>query len=357
VLVLRLHGPRDLRLHEEPVPEPAPGESLVRVTAVGLCGSDRHWFLDGGIGDIGIDSPVVPGHEFSGVVESGPDKGRLVAIDPAIPCERCEFCLSGASNLCLDICFAGQGSTDGALREYVAWPDRCLYPLSDSVTDAEGALVEPLAIGIYAADLARPLAGATVGVVGSGPIGLLLVALARSAGAAVIVATDPDARRLASAAALGASHTLLSSPDGAEWPAVLAATHGRGFDVVFEAAGEPDAVETAIQVVRPGGTVALVGIPSEDRTNFTASVARRKGLTIKISRRSTPDSFRRAAQLISDHALDLAPLITLKVPLHEAARGFEALVARSGNKVIVQPSAPRDAGDATRSLDGPTGRT
>lgn len=357
MLALRLHGPRDLRLHEEPVPEPAAGESLVRVTAVGLCGSDRHWFLDGGIGDLGIDSPVVPGHEFAGVVESGPHKGRLVAVDPAIPCERCELCLTGASNLCLEMAFAGQGSTDGALREYVAWPDRCLYPLSDSVTDAEGALVEPLAIGIYAADLAGPLAGSTVGVVGSGPIGLLLVALARSAGASVIVATDPDPRRLAAAAALGASHTLLSAPEGGEWSAALAATKGRGFDIVFEAAGESDAVETAIQLVRPGGTVVLVGIPSEDRTSFTASVARRKGLTIRISRRSTPDSFRRAAQLIDDHALDLAPLITLQVPLREATRGFEALVARSGNKVIVRPSAPRDAGSAARSLDGAAGPT
>ena len=139
---------------------------------------------------------------------------------------------------------------------------------------------------------------------------------------------------------------MLSSPEGAEWPAALAATRGRGFDVVFEAAGEPDAVEAAIQVVRPGGTVILVGIPSEDRTSFTASVARRKGLTIRVSRRSTSHSFGRAAQLIDSHVLDLAPLITLRVPLSDAARGFDALVARSGNKVIVQPSPSRDSGGA-----------
>jgi len=342
VLALRLHGPGDLRLHEEPIPEPGPGESLVRVTAVGLCGSDRHWFLDGGIGDIVIESPVVPGHEFAGVVERGRDVGRLVAVDPAIPCERCEYCLAGASNVCLDLAFAGQGHTDGALREYVAWPDRCLFPLSDSVTDAEGALVEPLAVGIYAADLAGPLAGATVAVIGSGPIGLLLVALASAGRASQIVATDPDPQRLAAAAALGASTTLQSSPDGREWASAIAASHGRGLDVVFEAAGEPDAVEAAIQIVRPGGTVILVGIPSADRTTFTASVARRKGLTIRISRRSTPDSFERAVQLVNDHALDLEPLVTLRVPLREAERGFDALVKRSGIKVIVQPSAPGD---------------
>jgi L-iditol 2-dehydrogenase len=319
----------------------------VRVTAVGLCGSDRHWFLDGGIGDLGVGSPVVPGHEFAGVVETGRDEGRLVAVDPAIPCEHCEFCLGGSSNLCLHLAFAGQGSTDGALREFVAWPDRCLYPLAGSVTDAEGALVEPLAIAIYAADLAGPLAGSTVGVVGSGPIGLLLVTLARAAGASTIFATDPDPRRLEAAAGLGASSTLLSSHDGAEWPAALAATNGRGFDVVFEAAGETDAVETAVQVVRPGGTVVLVGIPSDDRTSFTASVARRKGLTIRISRRSTPDSFARAVELTDRHALDLAPLVTLRVPLRDAALGFEALVVRSGNKVIVEPSTPRSgAGSA-----------
>jgi L-iditol 2-dehydrogenase len=341
VLALRLHGAGDLRLHEEPVPEPGAGESLVRVTAVGLCGSDRHWFLDGGIGNLRIESPVVPGHEFAGVVETGRDQGRLVAVDPAIPCDSCEFCLAGASNLCGDLAFAGHGRTDGALREFVAWPDRCIYPLAESVTDAEGALVEPLAIVIYATDLAGPLAGSTVGIVGSGPIGLLLVALVRAAGASAIVATDPDPRRLAAAAALGASSTLLSLPEGGEWPSALGATHGRGFDIVFEAAGEPDAVEAAIQVVRPGGTVILVGIPSDDRTSFTASVARRKGLSIRISRRSTPDSFARAVELIDAHTLDLAPLITLRVPLRDAVLGFEALVARSGNKVIVEPSAPR----------------
>jgi L-iditol 2-dehydrogenase len=173
------------------------------------------------------------------------------------------------------------------------------------------------------------------------------VALARAAGASAIVATDPDPRRLAAAAVLGASSTLVSSPEGGEWPAALVSTHGRGFDTVFEAAGEPDAVEAAIQVVRPGGTVILVGIPSEDRTTFTASVARRKGLTIRISRRSTPDSFARAVQLVDGHTLDLAPLVTLRVPLRDATLGFDALVARSGNKVIVEPTTPRSgAGSA-----------
>jgi len=342
VLALRLHGRGDLRLHEEPVPEPGRGESLVRVTAVGLCGSDRHWFMDGAIGDAVVESPVVPGHEFAGVVEIGRDQGRLVAVDPAVPCERCEPCLTGASNLCPDMAFAGHGRTDGALREYVAWPDRFLYPLSDSITHEEGALVEPLAVSVYAMDLGGAVAGATVGVVGCGPIGLLLVALARAAGASAIVATDPDPQRLAAAAALGASTVLQATPEGRERAAALAATHGRGLDVVFEAAGEPNAVETAIQIVRPGATVVLVGIPSEDKTTFTASVARRKGLTIRISRRSTPDSFERAVQLVEGQQLDLASLVTLRVPLREAARGFDALVARTGNKVIVEPTAPGD---------------
>ncbi len=318
----------------------------MRVTAVGLCGSDRHWLVDGGIGDAELERPLILGHEFAGVVETGPLRGRLVAVDPAVPCLRCEPCRTGAANLCLDLRFAGHGRTDGALREWVAWPERCLHPLADSVDDASGALVEPLAVAIHALDLGGPVEGATVAVVGCGPIGLLLVAQARTAGAAAIAAIDPHRHRLTAATEFGATATIERADDGVERALALAATDGRGFDVVFDAAGDASAVETAVEIARPGGQVTLVGIPSDDRTTFRASVARRKGLTIRLTRRSTTLAFRRAVELTDRRWLDLDPLITLRVSLLEAVRGFAALVERSGIKVLVEPTSAASAARA-----------
>jgi L-iditol 2-dehydrogenase len=340
MLVVRLHPDQELRLHEESPPEPRADEALVRVGAVGLCGSDRHWIVDGGIGDAVLDSPLVLGHEFAGMAETGRFTGRLVAVDPAVPCERCELCRSDSANLCLALRFAGHGRTDGGLRELVAWPERSLHPLSDRLDVIEGALVEPLSIAVHAADIAGGVEGSTVAVVGCGPIGVLLVALACTARASTIVATDVLAHRRDAAAAYGATAVVDATSRGDERAVALESTGGRGFDVVFDASGEPEAVETAVELARPGGQVILVGIPPDDQTTFRASVARRKGLTLRLSRRSTPDSFRRAVEIAERRSFDLAGLVTHRVSLHEARRGFDALVAREGMKVIVEPAAP-----------------
>jgi L-iditol 2-dehydrogenase len=302
-----------------------------------LCGSDRHWVVDGGIGDAVLDAPLVLGHEFAGIVETGALRGRRVAVDPAVPCGTCEPCSTGMENLCLRIVFAGHGRTDGALRESLAWPETALYPLSDALDDRIGAMVEPLAVAIHGLDLGGVSDGATVGVVGCGPIGLLVVALAREAGASAIVATDPSRQRLDAATHLGATRVIEASATPDDGIAVLAATGGRGLDVVFEAAGDAVAVECAVAAARPGARVVLLGIPPDDRTTFAASVARRKGLTFKLTRRSTRDTFRRAVQLAETGSIDLSGLVTLRVPLSEGARGFDALVRRDGIKVVVEP--------------------
>jgi len=337
VLALRLHPDRQLRLHDEPTPEPSSGEVLIRVTAVGLCGSDRHWLVDGGIGDAVIESPLILGHEFAGTVESGSLRGRRVAIDPAVSCDTCEPCRTSAPNLCLNIRFAGHGRTDGALRDELAWPEPNLFPLPDDVSDEEGAIVEPLAVAIHGMDLGDVERGATAAVIGCGPIGLLTVALCRLAGAAEVIATDPQRHRLDAAAALGAGRTIQATGSAEDGAAVLSSTRGRGVDVVFEASGEAAAVDCAIVAARPGGRVVLLGIPPDDRTTFAASVARRKGLTLFLSRRSTRDSFARAVALAAAHAIDLGSLVTLRVPLADGVAAFDSLVRRDGIKAIVMP--------------------
>jgi len=342
VKALRLHGPGELRLHEEPAPQPGDGELLVRVTAVGLCGSDRHWLAEGSIGDAVLKQPLVLGHEFVGTVESGPRAGERVALDPAVPCGRCAVCRMERPHLCPELRFAGHGSTDGALRTLVAWPERLAYRLPDSLEDAEGALLEPLGVALHALDLGRIEPGTTAGVFGCGPIGLLLVQALRAAGATAELATDRLPHRVAAAAALGATDAYEAGGRGP--PARVSG--GLGVDVAFEAAGEDAALADAIDAVRPGGRVVIVGIPEGDRTSFTASTARRKGLTLLLCRRMEPADLPRAIRLAESGRVELAPLVSERHALSDWEDAFEALLERRGLKTIVEPQRTR--GEATR---------
>ena len=328
--VVRLHAHGELRLHDEPRPAIVAGEAVVRVKAVGVCGSDLHWFAEGEIGDAKLEHPLVLGHEFAGEMEDG----QRVAVDPAIPCRHCEFCERGHPNLCENMIFAGHGETDGALREYVSYPPRCLFPLSDSLSYADGAMLEPLGVAIHAVDLGKLHAGMSVGVFGCGPIGLLIVQLARLSGASNIVATDILPHRMEVAKSFGADKAILAET-GHELDEIRAATGGRGVDVVFEAAGEQAAVNVSVAAVVPGGKVILVGIPTDDHTLFQASTARRKGLTIKLVRRMKY-TYPRAIELVSKRLVDVRSLVTHRFPLEETAEAFAVAQRREGLKIIIE---------------------
>ena len=328
---LRLYGVGDLRLSDEPMPTPAQDEALIRVTAVGLCGSDLHWYDEGAIGDARLSKPLVLGHEFAGETADG----ARVAADPAIPCGDCEPCREGNPNLCPALRFAGHGEQDGALCEFMPWVTRCLYPLPDSLTDIDGAMLEPLGVALHAVDLGHLKPGMTVGVLGCGPIGLLIVQLARVAGATIIIVTDKLTHRLDAARAFGATNTIYA--DDQEANEISAITNGRGVDAAFEAAGANAAVEAAIAAAKPGARVVLVGIPADDRTAFTASVARRKGLTIKLSRRMK-HTYPRAIQLAASGKIDLRSLVTHRFPLAEFRKAFSIAQKREGLKVVIEPS-------------------
>jgi L-iditol 2-dehydrogenase len=325
----RLHSPRDLRLHDESLPVAAPGESLLRVTAVGVCGSDLHWFSHAGIGDARLDAPLVLGHEFAGVVEG---TGQRVAVDPLIACGECEPCREGNPHLCLAQRFAGHDRQDGALQEYLAWPIQCLHTLPGELTDEEGAMLEPLGVAIHALDLGQVQPDMTVGVFGCGPIGLLVLQVARLAGAAQLFATEMLEHRREVARALGAEAFLV---DGEEKEKILTATKGRGVDVAFEAAGEDAALETALATVKPGGTVVLIGIPEDDRTCFPAALARRKEVTIRLVRRMK-HTYPRAIELVLKRQVDVHSLVTHRFPLEQAAQAFAVAARREGIKVIVK---------------------
>ncbi len=335
MLAIRLHGPGDLRKHTEPQPIPEAGEKLLRVTAVGVCGSDLHWFHDSGIGDARLVNPLILGHEFSGIVEGENGMQVRVAVDPAMNCQYCEYCLEGKPNLCESMRFAGHSTQDGALREYLSWPERCLYPLPDTLSDDDGAMLEPLGVALYALDHGQIRPGMSVGVYGCGPIGLLILQLSRLAGATQRLATDRLPHRLEAACAMGATQ-VFQAEEGQESTAIYEATGRRGVDVAFEVAGENAAVETAVATVRPGGRVILVGIPEDDFTTFTASTARRKDLTIQLSRRMK-HTYPRAIQLVEKGLVDVRSLVTHHFPLSETEKAFQTALRREGLKVIVNP--------------------
>lgn len=332
--VARLHGVGDVRVAEEPVPVAGAGESLVRVTAVGLCGSDLHWFTQGSIGDATLSRPLVLGHEFGGVVQGGPLDGVRVAVDPANPCGRCESCLEGNRNLCPTVRFAGHGVTDGALREVVAWPTHLLHPVPAALSDADAAVLEPLGVAVHAVDLAHLRAAATVVVVGCGPIGLAALQVARAAGATTVVAVEPLAHRRAAAAAWADAALDPRAPGFAA--ELAAATTGRGADRVIECAGTDDAVTISVDAARPGATVVLAGIPDDDRTSFPAATARRKGLTFRMARRMK-EVYPRAIALVEHGGVDVRALVSHTFDLDDAAEAFAVAAARTGLKVVVAP--------------------
>ena len=324
----RLHAVGDLRVADEPMPDAAPGMSLVQVTAVGICGSDLHWWDEGAIGDAKLTHPLVLGHEGAGVIAEGPRAGQRVAIDPAIPCETCRACRDGYRNLCYRLKFSGHGDTDGMMREFMAWPTTALHPLSDRVSDADGAMLEPLGVAIHSVDLGHLPFGGTASVIGCGPIGLLLIEVLKVAGASSVLAVEPLAHRREAAERLGADEVA----DPAAFDEALRA----GVDVAFEAAGNNEGVELAMASVRPGGRVVLVGIPGDDVIRFGASLARRKGLTIAMVRRMN-EVYPRAISLAERGVVDLGSVVTSRTGLGEIPAAFEAAARRTGLKAIIEP--------------------
>jgi L-iditol 2-dehydrogenase len=229
---------------------------------------------------------------------------------------------------------SGHGEQDGALQECIAWNEKNLYPIPESFTYADGAMLEPLGVAIHAVDLARLKVGMTVGVFGCGPIGLLILQLARLAGATNVIATDILAHRVDAAKSVGANHAFLAA-GRLEVGEMRAVTQGRGVDVAFEVAGEQEAVDAAFTAVLPGGKVILVGIPDNDKTSFTASVARRKGLTIKLVRRMK-HTYPRAIDLVSKGLVDVRSLVTHRFPLDQSEDAFRVAAQREGLKVIIE---------------------
>ncbi|PKO11910.1 MAG: alcohol dehydrogenase [Chloroflexi bacterium HGW-Chloroflexi-10] len=330
---LRLYDIGDLRFTQEPEPQPRPGEALLKVDAVGICGSDVHWVAEGGTGTATLIKPLILGHEFAATVLVGKFAGQRVAVEPMIPCGMCEFCREGNPNLCPNHRFAGQSPEDGALQERLAWPEENLFVLPEKLSAVDGAMLEPLGVAIHSVDLGKLRIGNIVGVFGCGPIGLLVVQLARLAGAARIFATDRLPHRLEMARAMGATDVLKAENAG-EAELILKATSGRGLDVTFEMAGDAFALTTAVETCKPGGRLVLCGIPADDTLTLGAAVTRRKGLTVKMVRRMK-HTYPRAIDLVTSGKVDVRSMVTHVFPFEQGMEALAVAQRREGGKVVV----------------------
>jgi L-iditol 2-dehydrogenase len=334
---LRLHAPRDFRIHDEAVLEPLAGEVLIQIKSVGVCASDIHYYTDGGIGTTRITKPMVIGHEASGIIAglgegvSNLAVGDRVAIEPAKPCMKCEYCLSGNYNVCPGIPFFGTPPTDGCLRDFITWPASLVLKVPDSLGFDEAAMVEPLAIGAYAIELAESKSNDTIGILGMGAVGLSVLQAAKITGIGRAIVIEPVEARRNLASFLGADEVIDPSACDAV-QAVDALTKGRGLDIVFECAGEDQTVRESCRLARVLGKTLIIGIPVSDDYSLDASTARRKQLTALFVRRSNLTT-EKSIEWVAQSKANVSCYATHHFQLEDSARAFE-LAATKEDGVI-----------------------
>jgi len=313
-----LHAVGDVRIEERRVPEPGPREVLVEVAAVGVCGSDVHYYEHGRIGDHVVRAPLVLGHESAGRVVAlgdGATKhgvGDRVALEPGVPCGRCRECRAGRYNLCPDVVFFGTPPVDGAFANLVAIHEDFAFALPDSLSDEEGALMEPLSVGIWACRKAGVGAGDRVLVTGAGPIGLLAMQCALACGATEVTVSDLNPHRLEVARRTGATATVTPEDDVAG-----------DFDALLECSGHPAAVAAGIRALRPAGTAVLVGMGPEEEGTLPLSVIQSREIWVTGTFRYA-DTYPAAIALAASGRVDLKAIVSARFGLDEAEAALRA---------------------------------
>lgn len=326
-----LHGAGDLRVEQVPLPPPpARGEVQVHISKVGICGSDVHYFEHGRIGDFVVEQPMILGHECSGVVArvgegvSHLKVGDRVAIEPGVP-RLSNFASNfymkrGQYNLCPDIFFFATPPDNGSFCSFVNHRADFCFKLPDNVSLEEGALIEPLSTGIYAARVAPVKMGNTVVITGAGPIGLMNLLACRAAGATRIVVSDVVESRLEVARQIGATSTVRGGADELRATA-RELTGGLGADVCIECAGHPSALAAAIGAARAGGTVVLIGMPPSDVAQININDLIVREITLRPIFRYN-NTFPTGIELLSSGQVDVLPLISKRFSLNEVPEAF-----------------------------------
>ncbi len=314
-----------------------PKDVRIRMGTVGVCGSDIHYYTTGRIGSQVVQYPYRVGHEGAGVVvETGPEVTRVkpgdrIAIEPAISCWECDQCKVGRHHTCRNLRFLGcPGQAEGCLSEFLVMPEECCFPIPDSMTLDQAALSEPLAIGVYAVQQSIPMDGAKVGILGMGPIGLSVMLPARAKGASRIYVTDRIDARLDIARQAGADWG--GNPDTEDVVAAIEEREPYNLDVVFDCCGQQEALDQAVEMLKPGGKLMIVGIPEVDRISFSIDKLRRKEIAIQNVRRQV-DCVQEALDLIATKAIDVDFMVTHRYPFDRTKTAFD-LVAGYEDGVV-----------------------
>lgn len=329
----------DFETEERDRPEPGPNDVLVAIGEVGICGSDVHYYRHGRIGDYVVENPIVLGHETAGeVVAVGKrvvehDLGDRVALEPGVPCRRCGQCKRGDYHLCPDVTFMATPPDDGALAEYVRWPADFAYTLPETVSIREGALCEPLSVGVHACRRGSVGVGDTVVITGGGPIGLLVMEAARAAGASEILLSDVVPEKLMLAADRGADRTIDASEEALE-AAVNEYTDSRGADVAIEASGAPAAIRSATDTVRRGGTVVLIGLPTDGEIPLDTLAIIDDELDVHGSFRYA-NTYPAAISLLADGTVDVEGIVDFETTLGDVENAFERAIEPETVKGII----------------------
>lgn len=330
---------RTVEIREEPKPRlQRDDDVLIRVDTVGVCGSDMHYYRTGRIGDQVVQYPWIVGHECAGTVEAvapgatGVAVGDRVAVDPLVACGRCDQCLSGRAHTCRDQAFLGcPGQLAGSLADYITMPAACCYGVPDAMTTTQATMIEPFSIGYYAARrLAGDVTGKTVAILGSGPIGLCVLAALKHGGAGAVYMTDLRDNRLELARTMGADWT--GNPRSHDIVSAIEQAQPLGVDLAFECAGEQDTLDQCVEVLTPGGTLLVVGIPELDRISFLMDQMRRKELLVQNVRRQN-DCMADAIELVATGQVDLDAMVTHNYSIEQTNEAFDVVADYRDNAV------------------------
>ena len=329
--------PNTMFFKEVPMPEPGPYDVVVKIEYCGICGSDVHYYNKGRIGNYVVSGEFILGHEVAGTVTALGSKvqslkaGDRVALEPGIPCGRCENCKNGKYNLCKDVIFFATPPVQGALQNYVKHPADLCFKLPKEVTTLEGALVEPLAVGLHACRQGEVHLGDSVVILGCGCIGLVTLMAAKAMGASEIIAVDLYEKRLAYARELGANHVIHAGTDSVA-DRIHEILGERGADVVLETAGAAETIYQTPFFAKTGGTVVLVGLAVEPTVSYNMAQVMNKELTIRSVFRYR-NLYPMAIQAIASGSINVKKLVTHKFPFDRAKDAFDTVIADAENVV------------------------
>ncbi len=327
-----LTGIRQMEMVDVPVPGiKKDTDVLIKMDRVGVCGSDIHYYVSGKIGSQVVKYPFSVGHEGGGIVaEVGNAVTRVkpgdkIAIEPAMPCWECDQCKAGRPHTCRNLKFLGTpGQADGCLAEYILMPETSCYPLYEGMNTDDGALSEPMAIGMYAVMQSIPMKGAHIGILGFGPIGMSVFMPAKAKGAEAVYVTDKLDPRLEMAASLGAAMT--GNPEKEDVVENIRNKEPLLLDAVFECCGQQDAIENAIDLLKPGGKLMIIGIPEFDRWSFRVDELRHKEITIFNVRRQN-GALEPTLEMMKDGKIDGRKMITHRFPFEKTKEAFDLVAA------------------------------